>query len=325
MSARSRNLRIMVVANKTWEAAPLLHALFEKKARPAELAVVERVYDPELFAKRNLERPTPRARLSCPGGDIQVWCIEDWMDPGAGGSNSAEKMRVLPRFFVEAKKGFGGAPDVVIAFGTAGIPTNIPFNGCAVTGTRVFAHDPYAKRPKKDRSIPRPDGKSETMWSDRRLDSVLGSALPKAFFRQAPDMLRHAAEARFLRPPVHPGEPMLVLAGNGFAALSTVNVSDYDDYVWADPASLAAFRARALQNEVGSMETTHGLIRIAAEDALDATPCFLFVSGITDSLGEFDLEVTPRVYAQNYAAGHNAGVLTAWLLPELVRQLSKGV
>ena len=66
---------------------------------------------------------------------------------------------------------------------------------------------------------------------------------------------------------------------------------------------------------MASIETTHGIIRAAS-----AAP-FLFVSGITDTVGRFDLEVTPRVYAQNVVAAHNAGVTLAWLLPGIVDAL----
>jgi hypothetical protein len=49
---------------------------------------------------------------------------------------------------------------------------------------------------------------------------------------------------------------------------------------------------------------------------------FLFVSAVTDRVGHFNAEVTSRVYAQNFACAHNAGVATAWLLPRIVRFLA---
>jgi hypothetical protein len=64
------------------------------------------------------------------------------------------------------------------------------------------------------------------------------------------------------------------------------------------------------------METTHGIIR----ELSDPAP-FLFVSGITDTVPYFDMQVTPRLYPQNFVAAHNAGVALAWLLPEAVAQL----
>jgi hypothetical protein len=317
-------LKIMIVANKTWEASPLIQALFSDRSRPTGLASVARVYDPDVTPCITTGTPTPRATLAIPGhATIEVWCIEDWMDPGAGSSNTPEKVRVLPRFFSSSAGGPGGSPDVVLAFGTAGIPTGLPFNGCVAVGTRCFIHDPFAGKPPPARVIVRRDKRTEPMWTDSRLDTLLTSTAPADFFRRAQDAARYAAEARFVAPPIHAGAPLTVLAGNGFASLGTVNVTNYDDYVWADPAVLKAFNQGQIQNEVGSQETTHGLVRLAAEDFFGATPQFFYVSGITDSLGLFDMEVGPRQYAQNFAAAHNAGVALAWLLPELTTQCPK--
>lgn len=67
-----------------------------------------------------------------------------------------------------------------------------------------------------------------------------------------------------------------------------------------------------------SNETTHGLIRLQSDAP------FLFISGITDTLGSFNAEVAPRPYSQNFAAAHNAGVVAAWLLPRIVEYLKPG-
>ena len=67
------------------------------------------------------------------------------------------------------------------------------------------------------------------------------------------------------------------------------------------------------------METTHGLIRLTWR----RTP-FLFVSGITDRVPLFNEEVAPRKYSQNFVAAHNAGVVIAAILPELVHLNSSG-
>ena len=106
--------RILVIANKTWEAAPLVAALFGKRTRPDVVHPMARVYDPDI-APLSPTDLKPRAELSVEGGMqpaiVQVWCLEDCMDPGAGGSNTAEKMRVLPRIFDEATLQFGAPPD----------------------------------------------------------------------------------------------------------------------------------------------------------------------------------------------------------------------
>ena len=348
---------ILIIANKTWEAAPLVGVLLEKRVIPGSLVPTGVGYHPELWwggASRPKD-PRPRLTLACAtpptsgprrdadgvvtrdpddGGPvldvapelgrarIQVWCIEDWMDRASSPSSTFAKAQLLAGFFAESERLFGAPPDAVVAFGTAGIETNIASNGCVAMGTRAFVHDPFAGRPAADRVTDRTDGKKDPMWSDPggRMNTVLTSSLT-TFFRGVPELPRHAAEARMLRAPLGAAKPPVVLAGNGFASVSTVNVTNYDDYVWADPQTRQEFRRHVAQREVGSMETTHGVIRLAAEDALHGTPPYLYVSGITDSLGLFDMEVTPRNYAQNFVAAHNAGVALAWLLPELVAAL----
>jgi hypothetical protein len=64
---------------------------------------------------------------------------------------------------------------------------------------------------------------------------------------------------------------------------------------------------------VGSVETTHGLIRLVVP-----SPQFLFVSGIANRLGYFNMEAAPRNYALDFVVAHNAGVTLAWMLPILL-------
>jgi hypothetical protein len=322
-------VRVMVIANKRWEAEPLIHTILEPKSRPPSMAPKARFYDPEITSVTSGSTPTPRLTAFCVLSrlqvDIQIWCIEDWMDPSAGASNTPEKVRVLSRFFPEASKRFGGKPDLVVAFGTAGMPTAVPFNGCAVVGSRVFIHDPFKGNSAATRVIQRADGTIEPMWTDPQLDQLLLSGIPSNLFGNIPDSARYAAEARFIIPPMQSGRPLIVLAGTSFASVGTVNVVNYDDYIWADPDSIKTFRATAARHEIGSVETTHGLIRLAAEAGLGMLPRFVYISGITDSIGYFDMEVSPRVYAQNFAAAHNAGVVTSWLLPEIASQIAPSI
>lgn len=259
---------------------------------------------------------------------VEVWCIEDWMrsmrwvdGPGgatadASSSSSYEKFQcALPLIREHA---FGGEkPDLVIAFGTAGIPAEASLNGCVTMGSRVYLHDAWNGAPEselkeqRERFGPLLQNEVEE-WLDRRIDCPRLSS--NLFLSGVSADVKHAAEARFIRPPIHPAEVPRVLAGHGYAALGTINISDYDDYVWADEETLGLFEQQIKQREIGSMETTHGLIRLTWRDS-----AFLFVSGLTDRVPMFNAEVTPRKYAQNFAAAHNAGVVVAHLLPELTR------
>jgi hypothetical protein len=200
-------------------------------------------------------------------------------------------------------------PALVIAFGTAGYPDQGNLNGSVVIGSRVFIHNP--KTSETDRYVPKhPNKLSKT-------------ALPRDFFRDIDADVRFPAEGRFLRTPLLPADPPVILAGHNWISLGTVNVTNYDDYVWTDPETIGAFRAlnvKTTGGRIGSIETTHGLIHEASEKSP-----FLYVSGITDGVPYFDLQVSPRNYAQNFVAAHNAGVALAWLLPEVVGRVTAGL
>ena len=96
-------------------------------------------------------------------------------------------------------------------------------------------------------------------------------------------------------------------------ALSNVNVTDFNEYAWADPEGLRACAQAAPQQSVGSVETTHGVIRLMVPSEQ-----FLFVSGMANRVGYFNMEVAPRSYAQSFAAAHNAAVSLAWIMPLLM-------
>ena len=119
---------------------------------------------------------------------------------------------------------------------------------------------------------------------------------------------------------MNPARKQILVAASNYTAVGVVNITNYDDYAWADEEALRAFRDACKEHRerppIGSVETTHGVIRLQSE-----TP-FIFISGITDRIGHFNMEVGPRPYAQNFVAAHNAGVVAAWLIPRIVSYLS---
>jgi hypothetical protein len=295
--------RIMVIANKWWEADPLCGVLIHDRARPRgfdRFAYVsypcKRMPRPKPGDPRPADPPAqPRMSFSCSGMDVEVWCVEELMNPAESSSSTLEKVRVLQPVLSQKA-------DLVVAFGTAGSRKQVAANGSVIVGRQVFVHDPRATTP--DRS---------KFWTPPRPDTVIKSALPEEPFRALDEQARYAAEARFIRPPVNAGNPTMALVGNGFVSIGVVNITNYDDYNWADGEAVATFEKLGTGGQVGCIETTHGVIR-----SLSETP-FVYVSGITDTEGLFDFEVTPRAYAQNHTAAHNAGVTLAWLLPELAK------
>lgn len=93
-----------------------------------------------------------------------------------------------------------------------------------------------------------------------------------------------------------------------------INVLDYGEYAWVDNQAVASFRTVEKNLPVGSIETTHALIRLCSDE-----PC-LFMSAITDSEGRFDIEVTSP---QNYLCAFNAGIALGYFMTAINDQISK--
>ena len=299
--------RVLIIANKWWETDPLCGVLIHNMARPAVLTnfrylryPAPRPIKPKPGDPRPPDpKPEPRLTFECAGATIEVWCVDELLNPAENSSSSLEKARVLPGAIT-----YSGVPDLVIAFGTAGSRYGLHVNGSVVMGRRVFIHDPRAGA--TDR---------KGLWTVPRPDQLINSSLPEETLKKLDEQSRYAAEARFLRCPIESAEPPLVCISNGFTALGVVNITNYDDYVWADSEAIVAFEAAKTGTQIGSIETTHGVIRSTSESP------FMYVSGITDTEGLFDYQVTPRVYGQNFVAAHNAALALAWQLPSIIASL----
>ena len=299
--------RIAVFANKWWEADPLCAVLIHDKARPGAYTAFKyltypapRAVKPPAGARPQNPPSDPRLTCECAGAQVEIWCVEELMNPAEPSSSSLEKSRVLKGAFKKR-----GVPDLVVAFGTAGsADTNVTLNGSVVIGRKVFVHDAFGDR--ADRS---------GLWQPTSPDAVVDSTLPGGFLNKLDQEARPSAEARMLTSPIDPGIPPRVLIGNSLVSVGVVNVTDYGDYTWADAEALDAFGHLEHPGRAASVETTHGVIRDSS------TAPFLYVSGISDSEGLFDCQVTPREYAQNFVAAHNAALALVWLLPSMVTSL----
>jgi hypothetical protein len=334
----TRNKRVIVIANKNWEMAPLMNVLLEPRACPAGLAwpttlnpLTQWQAGSRSKTVADISNPMPRAVFTITeklnnttSGEneiidhvtsIEVWCLQDWMaPPPASSSSTFEKIKALPKIFGWSNDDSRTVkdPDFVIAFGTAGFPTAFSsYNGCVVVGANVFIYNPF-------RNTPNPN----SSWDDSGVARPIAATLPKEFFAPASatidDVFRSQVESRFIVPPMCPADTEILIAAYNYTAVGAVNVTDYDDYAWADPKALDEFKAHDNKNPAGSIETTHGIIRIQSQAP------FLFVSGITDREGlfsSFNMEVSTRVYSQNFASAHNAGVVAAWLLPRVAHFL----
>jgi len=186
--------RVLVIANKSWEVDPLIAALLHDKVRPSSATDFDFIHHPFLIDTRDPDNsdpePLPRIQFSCTGVNVEVWCLQDLMNPKASGSSSKEKARVFPRIFEHAEP----PPSAVIAVGS-GFPRGSSANGNVVVGTRVFVHDPYAAEPPADH------------WPVPAPDTVVDSKVPVDFFRKVQEVTRLAAENRFVVPPIRAASP----------------------------------------------------------------------------------------------------------------------
>lgn len=237
-----------------------------------------------------------RLKLGSPQADLEVWCIRDLMDSAKSGSSSEEKARVIPYAVA-----MGPSPNTVVAVGTAASEGSDTQNGSVIIGSNVFVNDPFA-----------PATNPHSQWTHPQFKTLVKANSPKALDLLNRD-LRPLAESRFLSSTINPARPPTVTVSSSLVALSSVNVTDPATYAWADRQTLNLFEASGVRERVGSIETTHGVIRLVVQSSE-----FFFVSGIANRQGWFERETAARDYAQNFAASHNAAICLAWMIPELL-------
>jgi hypothetical protein len=181
--------RVMLIANKWWEADPLCWVLFHDKARPSMFCDYKIQNYPAQRVPKQPTRPRPqdpaaipRFTFKCMDATVEVWCLEELMNPAENPSSAGEKARVLP-----AAIAAGSTPDLIVAFGTAGSRQGLHINGCAVVGRRVYLHDAYNAA--ADRT---------GMWTPPKEDMVIESNLPVGVIQEISAESKHSAEARLL-------------------------------------------------------------------------------------------------------------------------------
>jgi len=303
--------RVLIISNKTWEAEPLINALLNPEFKPKELLVPQQLNHPR---KNGQIEYIPRATICYKDIDItyEIWCIQDLMDSNMHPSSSEEKYRSLPYAinFRNRKE-----PDFILAFGTAGFlvspddPINDSNNGCVAIGTNVFIHDGHPLEDENPYSKLHISGKFEkellSQASNRLIEQLLKS----------PDFL-HNVEKRLLKPFLMPSNNIRLIIKQNLLALSNINVTNYTEYERIDIEGVQSVINSGTKSQIGSIETTHGIIKILTESP------FIFISGITDRVGHFNEDVTPKKESQNYTCAFNAGITTAWIIPEIIKYLS---
>lgn len=288
-------MRITIVANKWWEVSPLVAVLQHVSTRqPDASASPNELRDAYQLGMGSSSIYGPRTIVRVGNANIEIWCIQDLMDPAENSSLTWEKARVLKRVVRDPKE-----EQIVIAFGTAANPLGSGKNGNVVIGTSVFVHDPY---------VTPPDPKKH--WSHPLLNQLVTSSAASVV-DQLPRNFVKEAERRFLVAPNGSACPPRVHLDSALVSLGVVNVTSSADYKWTDKQAYDKFKKVIGSGQAESLETTHGVVRLV----LDMP--FIYVSGIANAMGAFAEEVRPNPYSQSFVAAHNAAIALAWLIPEL--------
>jgi hypothetical protein len=288
--------KILIFPNTPWEADALTAVFRNAKATPANFPTpLDTPISVDLPLPDGSKSQNVKARLSYP--DFEVWCVHDL---AIGGPSTAEKARALS-LLSESR----GPASLAVAFGTSAFADQQSYDGSVVVGSNYFNYSPFQE-----------DENPPGSWMSESLGKLVDNApqrINQAVFGNLKNQLRLSIESRFLRPPVDSAQTPYLIVSAGYTAISDVNVANPDDYAWADRDAVKEFANSYPRQQIGSVETTHGVIGESVKHDQ-----FLFFSAIANRLGYFNMEAAPRNYAQDFAVAHNAAVALAWLLPTVL-------
>lgn len=315
MSATNRYL---IIVNKYWECDPVCWVLTNKYLNDNCALTTGNMPWPQFvnYPSYGPEEPDlpsrPRLIYTLGTAQVEVWCISDLLRNSSPSlqSSSEEKMKVLMDAF-----DYSTLPvSLVVAVGTASSGPFAPpynqnnINGSVVIGSRIFMHDAH----------PASDPNPLSGWECSYFDTLMLSTVPDSVWKPLGGT---KLETALLTPPNFPATNGPHIYTNGeYVAIGDVNVTDYTEYSIKDLEAGNSFISNCPGNQNGvSLETTHGLIYATAYDYFKQTePPFIFISGITDRFTMFNMDVNPKVYAQNETCAHNAGVVVAQLLNNII-------
>jgi hypothetical protein len=301
--------RILLIANKNWEAAPILNALLNPLIRSSSLGDPSIINYPWNYPQGSI---APRAVWSSfPGMQFELWCIQDIMEPKWNTSSSQGKVIDMPKIINFAPD----PPSMVVALGTAASGSKtVNHNGCVVMGSNVFIHNYHPNGSNPDSVLDEP----------ANFEKLITSSITEEFFEIVNAHLKNQVAQNLLKPFLHPAETIQLIAKKEYVALSTVNVTNYKEYPQSDPAGMAAFENAGTKMPVGSVESTHGLIRLL----IPGCP-FIFVSGIANRFTLIGTDVNGtdnhenvKTNAVNYSAAFNIGVAMGCIIPEISKYLN---
>jgi len=188
--------RILLIVNKNWETEPILNALLNYRIRPYQLPNPDILSYPWNFPSGTVK---PRAVWnSFIGITIELWCVQDIMDPKWNTSSSQGKNTDLPQIIRYRSE----IPHLVIALGTAGFGSQIENNiGCVIIGSDIFIHNFH------------PNGQNpNSVWDDPvNFEKLLSSTINPSFFTLIDDATSKLIGSRLLKPFLNPSYDIQVL------------------------------------------------------------------------------------------------------------------
>lgn len=317
MSIQTRHL---IVANKYWECDPVcwvLTSAYLNETCNLKLPWPALKNYPS-YGPVQAWPPTPRLIFSTESTQVEIWCISDLLSKFPNTpefqSSSERKMDVLPEIF-----NYSDLPvKLVAAMGTASSGPFCPsykatpqcnINGSVIVGSKIFMHDGHPD------SDPNPFSK----WRCEYFDQLMSSSLYG--YSIAGILGGDCLETELLCPPTNPATNGQHIYANGeYVAIGDINVTNYAEYPTKDAEAGESFIVQCPGNANGvSLETTHGLIYATARNHFMSDPPFIFISGVVDRYTMFNVDVSPKVFAQNVTGALNAGVVIAQLVAELLK------
>jgi hypothetical protein len=297
-------LRIVLVANRAFEADPLIAVVGDDAARSPSLDTPRDVMWPRRKPQQLADIIVkPRCLIDVdaqgtPPATVEIWCLDDLMSQQVDHSGSDNKALALSKIAA-----LGSPPDGVIAFGTGAFPGAISNNGSVAVGSTIFIHDAAG-------------GQSRWSWPDQ-MEKLIPSRTPAAFCSSlaADAQTLKSIRDKMLTVPVNPAVNLQLIVAANAVAISSVNIASRADYAKIDNDAIAGARADGGTN-INSVETTHGVIRAQWPDAP-----FVYITGIPNRLGSFAEEANNN-YPQNFVAAHNAGVVASYLVSLFARAIS---
>jgi hypothetical protein len=319
-TAPGKTLRIVVVANKNYEADGLMAALSNQMKQSPNLSYPYKVASPQVptYPPPPQDNSNPRCLIDIRKNPtdkagvatMEIWCIDDLANTKGDSGAKVTAMDAITKY--------GPYPDGVVAFGTAGYPDVASNDGCATIGGTIFIHNAA-------RDVAGYQGGSWA-WPNKpgNMGALVPSKTPASFFSSvaADQNTLDAISLEMIAPQIHPAGVLQLITAPDAVGISSVNIPFIQGngagaaYCSIDTTAINKAREKGATN-ITSVETTHGVIRSMWDNAP-----FIYVTAIPNRVCHFPDEAY-QIYAQEFPSSHNAGIALKHVIPYFVSSISQ--